>query len=86
MALRRLGGISSGHAATAVMLRNSDASKQQFRTFGGGCHSSGRAFRCHGERCWSGALMAALEDSYGHNDIDGNMNNNLGALTVIPTH
>jgi hypothetical protein len=31
------------------------------------------------------ALSGTL-DSYGDNDIDGNTNNNLGALTVIPTH
>jgi len=28
----------------------------------------------------------AIINSYGDNDIDGNTNNNTGALTVIPTH
>jgi hypothetical protein len=80
-----LAASTSGHAATAVMLRNSDARNNSTGLFAVGAILRVAHSVVTGNVAGVDALSGTL-DSYGHNDIDGNMNNNLGALTVIPTH
>ncbi len=78
---------ASGHAPTAVMLRNSVASNNGF-----GLVSDNNAILRVGHSVVTGnsggvgTTGGGILNSYGDNDIDGNTFNNRGALTSIPTH
>jgi hypothetical protein len=72
-------------AATAIKLRNSVASYNNF----GLEVTSANLLVAHSVVTGNNTGVSALSGiifSYGDNDIDGNTNNNTGALTPIPTH
>jgi hypothetical protein len=79
---------SSGAAATAVMLRNVVASNDVNGLVAQGNSAILRV--AHSVITGNGVgvftLLGGVINSYGDNDIDGNSNNNIGALTTIPTH
>jgi hypothetical protein len=77
---------SSGHPAAVVMLRNFVASYNNF-----GLDAEVNAILRVAHSVVTGnktglSTFGGILDSYGDNDIDGNVNNNTAALTVIPTH
>jgi hypothetical protein len=73
-----------GTTAVAVMLRNFVASNNKI-----GLDVGGNAILrvAHSVVTGNGTgVIGGTIQSYGDNDIDGNTNDNLGVLTVIPTH
>lgn len=82
---------SAGHAATAVMVRNSVAGYNNTGLSVGGGGGMIAVLRvAHsvvtGNNTGVSAFSGGTLFSYGDNDINGNTNDNLGALTTIPTH
>jgi Right handed beta helix region len=76
----------TGGAATAVLLRNVVASNN-----GIGLRTAANATLPVAHSVVTGNNTGVFAsggtlDSYGNNDINGNTNNNYGALTTIPTH
>jgi hypothetical protein len=78
---------ASGHAATAVMLRNSVASNN-----GIGLVVNNNAILRVGHSVVRGSSVGVavgtggVLNGYSDNDIDGNTNNNTSVLVTIPTH
>jgi hypothetical protein len=79
---------SSGHPPAAVMLRNVVATSNN--QFGLEAESNAILRVAHSVVTGNGTGLftsgGGILNSYGDNDIDGNTNDNFGALTTIPTH
>jgi len=73
-------------AATAVMLRNVVASNNGSRLFAQTATLRVGHTVVTGNGTAVGTASGGAIQSYGDNDIDGNITNNTGLLTVIPTH